>query len=101
MKAYSCFYLATDVSDMFYFLDFSSNVSFTKNYGIEQSIYEKCHHNITHGSLDFNAPLPLPYYREIWDYKNADTKKVSKEHFQVLISLKHWGTTTQMKTVNS
>ena len=78
MKANSCFYLVTDVSDMFVFLDFSSNVSFTKNYGIEKSIYEKSHHNITHGSLDFNTPLPLPYYREIWDYKNADTKSIQK-----------------------
>ena len=32
---------------------------------------EKCHHNITHGTLNFNAPPP--YYREIWNYKNADT----------------------------
>ena len=31
-------------------LIFSSNVSFIRNYGIEQSIYEKCHHNITYGT---------------------------------------------------
>ena len=43
----------------------SSNVSFIRNYGIEQSIYEKCHHNITYGTLDFNVTLPPPYYREI------------------------------------
>ena len=59
-------------------LIFSSNVSFIRNYGIEQSIYEKCHHNITYGTLDFNAPLPPPYYREIWDYKNADTESIQK-----------------------
>ena len=52
-------------------LIFSSNVSFIRNYGIEQSIYEKCHHNITYGTLDFNVPLPPPYYREIWDFKNG------------------------------
>ena len=48
-------------------LIFSSNVSFKRNYRIEQSIYGKCHHNITHGTLDFNVPLPPPYYTEIWD----------------------------------
>ena len=56
---------------MFTFLAFSSNVSFIRNYGIEQSISEKCHHNIAHGTLDFDAPLPLTYYREIWDYKKC------------------------------
>ena len=59
-------------------MTFSSNVSFIRNYGIEQSIYEKCHHNITYGTLDFNVPLPPPYYREIWDYKNADTESIQK-----------------------
>ena len=53
-------------------------MSFIRNYGIEQSIYEKCHHNITYGTLDFNVPLPPPYYREIWDYKNADTESIQK-----------------------
>ena len=46
-------------------LFFSSNVSFIRNYGIEQSIYEKCHHNITYDTLDFNVSLPPPVYREI------------------------------------
>ena len=57
---------------------FSSNVSFIRNYGIEQSIYEKCHHSITYGTLDFNVPLRPPYYREIWDYKNAGTEIIQK-----------------------
>ena len=58
-------------------LIFSSNVSFIRNYGIKQSIYEKCHH-ITYGTLDFNVPLPPTYYREIWDYKNTDTDSIQK-----------------------
>ena len=59
-------------------LIFCSNVSFIRNYGIEQSIYEKCHHNITYGTLDFNVPLPPLYYRDIWDYKNSDTESIQK-----------------------
>ena len=58
---------------------------------MEQSIYDKCHHNITYGTLDFNVPLPSPpptplstappsppYYRDIWHYKNADTESIHK-----------------------
>ena len=59
-------------------LIFSSNVSFIRNYGIEQSIYEKCHHDIICGTLDFNLPLPPPYYREIWDYKNVVNESIQK-----------------------
>ena len=53
-------------------------MSFIRNYGTEQSIYEKCRHSITYRTLDFNVPLPPPYYREIWDYKNADTESIQK-----------------------
>ena len=59
-------------------LFFSSKVSFIRNYGIKQSIYEKCHRNITYDTLDFNVPLPPPYYREIWDFKNANTESIQK-----------------------
>ena len=59
-------------------LIFSSNVNFIRNYGIERSIYEKCHHNITFDTLDFNVPLPPPCYREIWDYKNTGTEGIQK-----------------------
>ena len=47
-------------------LIFSSNVNLTKNCGVKQSLYE------TYGTLNFNIPLPPPYFREIWDYKNAN-----------------------------
>ena len=46
-------------------LIFSSNVNPTKNRGVEQSLYQTCHHNIIYGTLDFNMPLPPPYFREI------------------------------------
>ena len=53
-------------------------MSFVRNHGIEQSIYEKCHRNITYGTLDFYVPLSSLYYREIWYYKNADTESIQK-----------------------
>ena len=51
----------------------TSNLSFITNYGMEQSVLEKCYHNFTYGTLDLNLPQHLPCYRDIWDYKNADT----------------------------
>ena len=60
------------------YLIFSSNLSFIRNYGIEQSIYEKCRHKITYSTPDFNVPLPPPYYRQIWNYENVDTECIQK-----------------------
>ena len=48
-------------------LIFSANTSFVKICGSEPLIYEKCHHNIIYGTLNFNIPLPPPYYRDVWD----------------------------------
>ena len=62
-------------------LIFSSNMSFKRNYGIEQSIYEKCHHNITYNTLDFSVPLPPPYNREIWDYKTLTLTQKAISNF--------------------
>ena len=59
-------------------LIFSSDVNLTKNYGVEQSLYETCHHNIIYGTLNFNIPLPPPYFREKWDYKNANIECIQK-----------------------
>ena len=46
-------------------LIFSSNVNLTKNCEVEQSLYETCDHNIIYGTLNFNIPLPRPYFRKI------------------------------------
>ena len=36
-----------------------SNVNLTKNYGVEQSLYKKCHHNTIYGTLNFNVLVSL------------------------------------------
>ena len=33
--------------------------------GIKQSIYDECDHNTIYGKVNFNIPLPPPYYRKI------------------------------------
>ena len=55
---------------------FALNTTYLKT-GIEQSIYNKCHH-VIHGKLNFDIPLPLPYYRKLWDYKKASTEAIQR-----------------------
>ena len=40
-------------------------------------MYEKCHHNITYGTLNFDVPLP-PHYRDVWDYKHENTETIQR-----------------------
>ena len=42
------------------------------------SLFEKCHHNIVYGKIDFKIPIPPPYMREVWDYKNASARSVKR-----------------------
>ena len=41
---------------------------------IKQRIYNKYPHNIVYKKLNFDIPLPPPYYREISGYKKANIK---------------------------
>lgn len=56
---------------------FASNTSFLTT-GIEESIYDKCCHNITYRKLNFDIPLPQTYCGKIWDYKKADTEAIER-----------------------
>ena len=59
-------------------LIFPADLNITGNCGIEKTIHEKCHHNIIYRTLSFSVPLPPLYYREIWDYKHANTENIQK-----------------------
>ena len=76
-------------------LIFTSNPSFISASGVELSLYEKCHHNLIYGKINFNVPLPPPYIREVWDYKNAKV-----ENIQQSVSGIDWNFIFQGKTVN-
>ena len=39
-------------------------------------MHEKYYRDIIYGTLNFNGPLP--YEREIWDYKHANTENIQK-----------------------
>ena len=59
-------------------LIFSSNVNLNKKLWCWAITYKICHHNIIYGTLNFNIPLFLPYFREICGYKNANTECIQK-----------------------
>ena len=51
---------------------FTTNSKLLSEIGLEQTIYDKSHHNIIYWSHNLNISLPPPYYSEIWDYKSTD-----------------------------
>ena len=54
----------TKESSSYIDLILTSNPSFISTSGVELSLYEKYHHNLIYGKINFNVPLPLPYIRE-------------------------------------
>ena len=62
-------------------LIFTSNPSFISASGVELSLYEKCHHNLIYGKINFNVPLLPPYVwniREVWNYKKAKVANIQQ-----------------------
>ena len=57
---------------------FCTNQSVISNYGVDVSIFEKCHHKITYGKIIIRVPLPPTYVRQIWNYKRATIECVKK-----------------------
>ena len=73
----------------------TSNPRFICAYGVELSLYEKCHHNLIYGKINLNVPLPPPYIREVWEYKNAKVENIQRS-----VSGIDWNFILQGKTVN-
>ena len=78
-----------------YWLAFYHLNKFLCNVGVEQTIYNKCNHNIIYGLLNLNIPLPPPYYREVWDYKNTGPVCIQRA-----ISLVNWNDVFSNKTAD-
>ena len=45
--------------------------------------------------MNFNVPLPPPYYREIWDHKHVNTENIQKA-----VSMFHWHKALKNKNTN-
>ena len=76
-------------------LIFTSNPNLINSAGVEMSLFEKCHHNIVYGKIDFKIPILPPYMKEVWDYKNA-----SAESIQCSVSSIDWDFLFQGKSIN-
>ena len=61
----------TKESCSFIDLIFTTSSNLISNTGVKLSLFKKCHHSLIYGVIDFEAPLPPSYLREVWDYKNA------------------------------
>ena len=57
-------------------LKFCTNQNLISKYGVDASIFDKCHHSIIYGKIDIRVPLPPKNVREVWDY--------SKQMFKIL-----------------
>ena len=56
----------------------TSNPNLINSSGVEMSLFEKRHHNIVYGKIDFKISIPPPYMREVWNYKNASTESLQR-----------------------
>ena len=56
------------VSNSFSCIDliFCNKLNIISNYGVNLSIFEKCHHNIIFGKINIRIPLPPSYVRELY-----------------------------------
>ena len=59
-------------------LIFCTNKNVISKYGVDASIFDRCHHNIIYGTIDIRVPLPPKYVREVWDYSKADVQNIKK-----------------------
>ena len=55
----------------------------------------QCHHNLIYGKINYYVPLPPPYIREVWDYRNAKV-----ENIQQSVSGIDWNFILQRKNVD-
>ena len=77
-------------------LIFCNNQNLISKYGVDASIFDKCHHNIIYGKIDIRVPLQPKYVREVWDYSKADVQNIKKS-----IKDFNWGKTLESIPIDS
>ena len=55
---------------------FCTNQNIISNYGVDVSIFDKCHHNIIFGKVNIRVPLPSVYTHEVWNYSKANVENI-------------------------
>ena len=64
---------------------FCTNQNAISNYGVDVSIFDKCHHSIIFGKVNVCVPLLPVYIRQVWNYSQA-----SVENIEYAISNFNW-----------
>ena len=65
------------------------------NYGVDVSIFDKCHYNIIFGKVNIRVPLPPIYIHEVWNYS-----KENVENIKYAISNFNWSKVFENLSVN-
>ena len=55
-----------------------NNLNVISNYGVDLSVFGKCHHNIIFGKINICIPRPPSYVCEVWYYRKASNKGIQK-----------------------
>ena len=53
-------------------LIFCTNQNVISQYGVDASLFDKCHRNLIYGKINICVPLPPVFIREVWNYSKAD-----------------------------
>ena len=66
------------VNNSMSFIDllFCTNQNTIPNYGVNVSIFDKCHHNIIFGKVNIRVPLPPLYIHELWNYSQGNVENI-------------------------
>ena len=48
------------------------------DFRVYPALYKTCHHNLIFEKINFNIPLPLPFYRDIQDCNSANVEMIQK-----------------------
>ena len=59
-------------------LIFCTNQNVISKYGVDASLFDKCHHNVIYGKINIRVPLPPVIIREVWNYSKADVQNIQK-----------------------
>ena len=75
---------------------FCTNQNVISKYGLDTSIFDKCHHIIIYGKINIHVPLRPKYVREVWDYSKANVQNIKE-------SIKNfsWGKTLESLSIDS
>ena len=68
----------TRISDIYSCIDliFTSRPKLVVESGVLLSLHPNCHHQIIFAKYNLKIHYPPPYFRQVWDYQEGDTKLI-------------------------